>query len=271
MPQEPCILVVDDDPHVARLLEEQLRIEFPVHAVTSPARALAALEDMPIGVVLADQRMPGMGGVELLTEARRVRPTVVGILITGHAEVDSAIRAINEARVLGFLTKPWDEAELFSVVRRALEAHHALEQLLVASSGTAAHEVAALERMSGAHLVPITAQRFGSLPLRDSLPDEFRSLSDRYGELLSDALDERVYKVDHKVSAALRVLSDRLGVLSAGPRDVIDMHVSALKHRLAEAPPESGAELVDVGRLLVLELMGDVVAYYRSYSLGVRA
>src|SRR4051794_6801097 len=158
MSQAPCILVVDDDPHVARLLVEQLRVEFPVHAVTSPARALAALEDLRIAVVLADQRMPGMGGVELLTEARRVRPTVVGILITGHAEIASAVRAINEARVLGFLTKPWDEAELFAVVRRALEAHHALEQLLVASSGSAALEVAALERMSGSHVVPVTAQ-----------------------------------------------------------------------------------------------------------------
>ena len=60
-------------------------------------------------------------------------------------------------------------------------------------------------------------------------------------------------------------------MLSAGPRDVIDLHVSALQQRLDQAGREEAAALVEEGRLLVLELMGYVVTYYRSYTLGVRA
>ena len=130
------VVVVDDDPGIARLLEEVLQVQFDVHAVTSPREALNLVDGNDVAVLLADLHMPEMGGVELLTEARHRRPNLVGVLITAHADVESAIRAINAAHVLGFLTKPWDEDELFSVMNRAVDAHRALRQLLRASAAT---------------------------------------------------------------------------------------------------------------------------------------
>jgi hypothetical protein len=92
-----------------------------------------------------------------------------------------------------------------------------------------------------------------------------------YAQILGNAVNERNFKVDHKTSQALHDLADELGSLSAGPRDVIDLHVRALRDVLAGVDREEGSALVEEGRLLVLELMGHVVTYYRSYTLGVRA
>jgi FixJ family two-component response regulator len=264
----PLVVVVDDDPLISRTLGELLETEFRVHAVTSPEAALHVLDESQVAVMLADQRMPGMGGVELLAEARARQPDIVGVLITGHADIASAVRAINSARVLGFLTKPWDEQELFTVMHRAIDAHHALQQLLRASAATE-REVKVLERLISAP-VPMTAQRFGRGPLRSALPDEFANLANDYGAILGNALEERVYKIDHQISEALRNLASRLGALNAGPRDVVDIHVTALKVRLESTAPRAATELVDASRLLVLELMGELVSYYRAITLGAR-
>jgi len=265
---QPLVVVVDDDRLVARTLRELLESEFDVVDVTSARAALDVVSQRDVAVLLADQRMPDMSGIDLLTEARRRQPSLVGVLITAHAEVSSAIRAINSARVLGFLTKPWDEKELFLVLRRAMEAHFALRQLLRASGATE-RELQLFESVSDAP-VPLTAQRYGRAPIREALPAEFAELAERYRELLDLALQEHVYKVNHQVSERLRSIADRLGGMSAGPRDVIDLHVAALRERLNAAAADEGSELVDVGRMMVLEMMGHVVSYYRSITLGVR-
>ncbi len=265
----PQVVVVDDDPLITRALSELLEDEFTVYSASNAAQALALLDQHEVAVMLADQRMPDMGGVELLAEARLRQADVVGVLITAHAEVESAIRAINSARVLGFLTKPWDEQELFTVMHRAVDAHRALQQLLQASAATE-REFHGLERLTSLPL-PVTAHSFGRTPLRIALPTEFEQLAEAYAGMLSDALDERVYRVDHHVTEALRTLASRLGSLNAGPRDVVDLHVTALRSRLSSATPRAAPEMVDVGRLLVLELMGELVAHYRFLARGVRA
>src|SRR5438874_131475 len=110
--ERPFIVVVDDDPTVAQMLADTLRPEFDVLALTAPEAALVALDDRRVAVLIADRRMPGMGGVELLTEARRRHPDVVGMLTTAYADTNSAVQAINEARAFGYLAKPWDLDEL---------------------------------------------------------------------------------------------------------------------------------------------------------------
>jgi len=265
----PRVLIVDDDVAIGRVLEDLLQPSYEAQAVTSGRAALDILkvQENDIAIVLADQRMPDMSGLELLSEVRRLKPTAVGVLITAHADLEDAMRAINSVRVLGFVSKPWDEDELLGVMHRALDAHLTLRQL----SRRPEHELTQLQALVGSAPAPITAQRFGVLPLRDSMPRQFEDMVQTYARVLGDALDQRNFKVDRKTSQALHDLADQLGLLSAGPRDVIDLHVSGLKQRLAEADREESAALVEESRLLVLELMGHVVTYYRSYTLGVRA
>jgi CheY-like chemotaxis protein len=262
----PLVLIVDDDAAIGRVLEDVLQPTYATRAVTSANAALEFAKSTDIAIVLADQQMPGMTGLELLAEIRRIKPTAVGVLVTAFADLQDAMEAINTVRVLGFVTKPWDEQELLDIVNKALDAHVALGQL----ARPAEHELRTLQSLAGAP-TPITAQRFGVLPLRDSAPAEFQRLARTYTEILGLALDQRMYKVDHKTSQALHELAYELGAFSAGPRDVIDLHVQALKERMAHASREQASALAEEGRLLVLELMGHVVTYYRSYTLGVRA
>jgi FixJ family two-component response regulator len=265
----PLVLIVDDDASIGRVLEDVLQPMYATRSFTSARAALEVVNAADVAVVLADQRMPGMTGLELLAEVRRLNPTAVGVLMTAHADLHDALQAINTVRALGFVTKPWQESELLAVIERAIDAHLTLRQLRRASE-KAEHELRALEDMSAAAPTPITAQRFGVLPLRDSVPTEFAELCRRYAEILKLALEQRVFKVDHPTGRALFDLADILGSLNAGPRDVIDLHVSAVRESLSRTRSEEATALSEEGRLVVLELMGYLVTYYRSYRLGVR-
>jgi FixJ family two-component response regulator len=259
------VLIVDDDQAVGSTLAETLQPEFDAFAVTSPRAALGVLDRREVAVLVSDQRMPEMSGVALLTEARRRHPEVVGVLLTAHADARSAVQAINEARAFGYLLKPWDIDEIVGFLRRAVEAHRLLRRDVRAQQE---RELRTLDQLSRSVPVPVTAERFGALPLRESLPEVFDDLLDRYTETIELAIEQRVYKVDRPVSDGLRRLSDRLGALKAGPRDVIELHTVGMRRRLAIASAEQTDAYAEEGRLLVLELMGHLVSYYRGFSLG---
>jgi response regulator RpfG family c-di-GMP phosphodiesterase len=125
---KPPILVVDDEPEILFSLRGLLRRDFEVHAAQSGAEALRILEQHPVHVILTDQRMPEMTGVELLSRARGVYPEAVRIVFTGYADIKSVVDAINKGRIYRYLTKPWDPDELINVLRQACEQHDQLAQ-----------------------------------------------------------------------------------------------------------------------------------------------
>ncbi|OWK44526.1 PAS domain S-box protein [Fimbriiglobus ruber] len=129
-------------------------------------------------------------------------------------------------------------------------------------------EMKGLERLAGPPPAAATAQAFGAVSLRESHPDLFGETVGRYARLLDDALEQRQYKVTHNVSEELRRLSDRLGFARAGPRDVVDLYTAALKEKTAEVLPTKARAYAEEGRLLLVELMGHLVSYYRAASLG---
>lgn len=117
----------------------------------------------------------------------------------------------------------------------------------------------------------VTADMYGSAPLRDALPDVFDNQVERYAEVLDLVLDERAFRVNHDVPSRLRAQADELGFLRAGPRDVVDIHTTAIRRLSRGARAERVRHYVAEGRLLIVELMGDLVSYYRRHSLGTRS
>jgi signal transduction histidine kinase len=113
------VLLVDDEPLNTRVLRGFLEDEWTVHEAPSAKEALEIAAAAPLDVVVADQRMPGMSGVELLEELRRRRPDVAGVVLTGYADLQALESAINRASVFRFLRKPVDAAEVVHVVERA--------------------------------------------------------------------------------------------------------------------------------------------------------
>ena len=116
------ILLVDDETAILDTLEILFRGEgYEVAVADSGAKALAALEDERPDIVLTDIRMPGAGGLEVLSEARQIDPEMAVILMTAQASLQSAVRAVNEGAYY-YLQKPFANDELLAICRRAAEA-----------------------------------------------------------------------------------------------------------------------------------------------------
>jgi len=118
-PKHPSVLCVDDEPNILRSLHWMLRKEFNVMTAPDGASALEMLRRHDFDVIVSDQRMPGMTGVELLRRAKELYPDTVRIVLSGYTELQSITDAINEGAIYKFLTKPWDDEELRLQVRDA--------------------------------------------------------------------------------------------------------------------------------------------------------
>src|SRR6201997_600551 len=128
----PILLTVDDDPEVSRSLARDLRQqygeEYRIRRAESGSGALEALKELKlrdeqVGLLLADQRMPGMSGVQFLEQSRNLYPKARRVLLTAYADTDAAISAINQADVHYYLLKPWDppQEKLYPVLDDLLE------------------------------------------------------------------------------------------------------------------------------------------------------
>jgi len=133
---KPVLLTVDDDPEVLRAVERDLRKRYAdryrVVRADSGITALQSVQTLKrrneaVALLLADQRMPEMSGVEFLNKALKVYPEARRVLLTAYADTDAAIQAINEARIHHYLLKPWDppEEHLYPVLDDLLEDWHA--------------------------------------------------------------------------------------------------------------------------------------------------
>lgn len=122
----PRILIVDDEEAILETMTFTFMDSYEVLTTSDPRKALELLADnAPVAVVITDQRMPEMTGVELLKQVYRKHPDTVRIMLTGFADTDATIKAINDGHVYAYVNKPWEPDELKTVVRRGVE-HHAL-------------------------------------------------------------------------------------------------------------------------------------------------
>src|SRR5262245_8613367 len=104
MKQKPEVLCVDDEPEVLQGLKLQLKRHYTVHVASSGPEGLEILRDnRAIAVILSDMRMPDMDGAQFLNAARTAAPEAVRMLLTGYADMQSAIAAINVGRIFGFI------------------------------------------------------------------------------------------------------------------------------------------------------------------------
>jgi len=116
------ILIVDDEEMILKSIVRVLRNEnYKVLTAQSGAEGLAVLKEYDVHLIISDQKMPGMNGLEFLKHVKRDYPQILTIMLTGHAEIEIAMNAINEAGVYKFILKPWDDNNLKITIRRALE------------------------------------------------------------------------------------------------------------------------------------------------------
>jgi CheY-like chemotaxis protein len=120
----PRILVVDDEEAILETMTFTFQDDYEVLTSSDARRALELLDEKaPVAAVLTDQRMPNMSGVEFVTEVCKRHPATVRMILTGFADMQAIIDAINAGHVYAYITKPWEPDQLKQVMKQAVEHH----------------------------------------------------------------------------------------------------------------------------------------------------
>lgn len=128
---KPPVLIVDDEEMVITSVKAYLQLEsdYDVRGFTDPEEAMRQIRKEPVGVIVSDYLMPRMNGIQLLGKAKELQPEASRVLLTGHADKQSAIQAINNVGLFQYLEKPWDNAQLLLVIQAAMERTELLRNL----------------------------------------------------------------------------------------------------------------------------------------------
>lgn len=276
---DPCVtgvpshvLVVEDDDDYAQMLGEMLdrNRELPLDAtrVATLEAAFLALRDFTPDLILLDLNLPDESGLRTLRRLRDHAPGSAIVVLTSMSEPNLALQVITMGAQEYLVKEDLNALVLVKAMRYAME-RWKLHAALSESRETTAREreLRQLERLAGASAGQVTADMFGQGRLAQRQPHRYREVREEYERLLMQALRERAYRTSDSASADLRSLASVLGFLNAGPRDVVDLHAEALRHRIGTADRGLHQALVEEGRIRVLELMGYLVSYYRARAI----
>lgn len=117
----PNVLVVDDETRVTSTLDRLLQQEFATFTANSGSDALDVVRHNRINVVVSDQRMPNMTGVDLLSKVKMLSPNTTRVLLTGYSDLDAIVGSINQGEIFRFIQKPWSNQDLLETVNRGSE------------------------------------------------------------------------------------------------------------------------------------------------------
>lgn len=115
------LLCVDDEVDNVDALERLFRRSYKVLKATSGSEALEILKQEPASIIISDQKMPHMSGVQFLSHSREIVPDAIRILLTGYTDIESVIDAVNTGEVYRYMTKPWDPVDLVNTIQKATE------------------------------------------------------------------------------------------------------------------------------------------------------
>jgi DNA-binding NtrC family response regulator len=121
--RKPSVLIADDEEMVITSIKAFLQLDgdFDVHGFTDPEEAAKFAASNPVDVAVSDYLMPKMNGIQLLSKIKEAQPEASRVLLTGHADKQSAIEAINQVALFQYVEKPWENAQLLLVIQSGAE------------------------------------------------------------------------------------------------------------------------------------------------------
>ena len=117
------VLYVDDEENNLISFKATFRLNYKVYTAISGRDAIQIVKEKPIDIIISDQRMPQMTGVEFLEEIIKINPDPMRILLTGYADMSAVVDAVNKGKIFHSLSKPWSDAELDETIKRAYEVY----------------------------------------------------------------------------------------------------------------------------------------------------
>jgi DNA-binding NtrC family response regulator len=126
---EDSILIVDDEPNVISALTRVFIDEpYRIYSANSASEAMEILKEYTVKVVVSDEKMPDVTGSEFLSMVREQFPNIIRIILTGHASIEAAMKAINEGEIYRFFTKPWNDMDIRFAVKAAIDKYNLEEE-----------------------------------------------------------------------------------------------------------------------------------------------
>jgi len=123
------ILYVDDEVNNLTSFKAMFRVKYNVFTAISADDAMKIMETQPIEIIVTDQRMPNMTGVEFLEKVLEKYPEPMRILLTGYADMNAVIDAVNKGKIFHYLSKPWNEKELDGTIQRAYDVYKQAQEM----------------------------------------------------------------------------------------------------------------------------------------------
>ncbi len=148
-PAKARVLFVDDEPRVLTTMRILFRGQYEMFFAESGQAALELLKSQAVDVIVSDQRMPGMTGIELLRAARELNANAMRILLTGYSDLNAIIGSINEGEIFRFVNKPWSNEDLTTTLQRAVSAARASRAAAARAGGQTQQTPPAAEQIAG--------------------------------------------------------------------------------------------------------------------------
>lgn len=192
------ILIVDDEEANLRALDRLLDYDYQPLTARSGAEALATLAQHDCAMIISDQRMPEMSGLDFLKKAAEMRPHTIRILLTGYTDIDTLVEAINCGIVYKYVTKPWSNDDLLQLIKRGFEHFESIR-----SVHSSKHDLARLEMKVAAARAALMHLWMENIRLRSRDLFAHAERLDRYSRVLAELMSLPAEKVELISTAAL--------------------------------------------------------------------
>ncbi len=241
-----------------------------IHCDTA-ATALATLETWTVDLVLVDLGATPGPALEAIQAIREADPAVPILAVTSHGEDEVGLLAIR-AGAQDYVVQGESNRRVGQAIAFAIERSHAFDRFEAAKETEARErEFTRLRNLCGPAPLAVSGRSFGSIPLRDRSPQAFLDLARHYERVLVASASARSFHEREEIAGELNGIADRLGILNAGPRDVIDVHKMAIAQRLEGVSMGRARAAIEEARMLLLQLMGYLASFYRNLSWGAAA
>ena len=182
------ILLVDDEQGVISALKRAFMEEsYEIFTANSGVDGLNIMKNNKIKLVISDERMPGMSGTEFLTTVKNLFPSTIRIMLTGHANIQSAMSAVNSGEIYRFFAKPWNDLEIKLSIKAAIDKFDLEEenQRLLKTVKRQASELKELE-IKNPGITSLDRDEFGNVILQD-YPDSDKDIADIVSDIISQS------------------------------------------------------------------------------------
>jgi DNA-binding response OmpR family regulator len=264
------LLIIEDDPEDLIFLKENLRdselSKYDISASENLTKAIELLASGKFDIILLDLGLPESKGLETLSRIQKYFRNIPLIVITGLANEDIGIDAVQMGAEDYLVKGTMSPALLTRSIRYAIERFRLSAELQKTKQlRNQEAELQTLGSMEKSNTLKVTEQLLGLKSLHEHSSDTFQRFTKDFGKIMDKAFETRAYKVDFDLTAELRALADDLGFSFANPQDVVEIYSTALKEKMQPATYEASQVYLEEGRILLLKIMGYLLSFYRKY------